>query len=490
LNKAAPAILFVSAPYHCGVVEVAGRWSPLHFCYLADAAAQAGIRPVLYDAMSKMATHDDIRRVLKERRPKYVGLSAITATLPDTLEVARCARAVLPEAVILLGGVHPSFMPEEAFELAPAVDFVIRGEGEVTLRDLLRALEAGSDPAAVPGLAFRRDGAVHRTPTRGHMALDETFRARHELLEWDDYKYFVLPEGRLGAVSTSRGCSHTCTFCSQQKFWAQTWRGRDPKPVAEEIESLYRDFGVRVLLLTDEFPTKERDRWAELLDRVTALRHDDLYLLMETRVDDILRDADLLPAYRKAGIVHIYVGVESGRQARLDLMKKELQADQGREALRLLREQGIVTETSFVLGFPDETPETVANTLQMAFWYDPDFAHFLMITPWPYADLWADLAPRVRERDYRRYNLIDPVVEPEAMALDALDEALITCYRDFYMKRFASLLGERDAFKAHYLKRSMQLIMSSSFIVEKFKRFPLLGAAMEGMMRLAGKPRP
>jgi anaerobic magnesium-protoporphyrin IX monomethyl ester cyclase len=213
-------------------------------------------------------------------------------------------------------------------------------------------------------------------------------------------------------------------------------------------------------------------------------------MLMETRVDDILRDAYLLPAYRKAGIVHIYVGVESGRQARLDLMKKELQADQGREALRLLREQGIVTETSFVLGFPDETPETVANTLQMAFWYDPDFAHFLMITPWPYADLWADLAPRVRERDYRRYNLIDPVVEPEAMALDALDEALITCYRDFYMKRFASLLGERDAFKAHYLKRSMQLIMSSSFIVEKFKRFPLLGAAMEGMMRLAGKPRP
>jgi len=481
-------ILFVSAPYHCGVVEVAGRWAPLHFAYLADAAAQADVSPAIYDAMSKAVTHDDIRRVLTGRRPKYLGLSAITATLPDTLEIARTAREVAPETVILLGGVHPSFMPEEAFERAPEIDFIIRGEGEVTLRDLLRTLEAGGDPAAVPGLAFRRDGAVHLTPVRGHMALDESFRARHDLLEWDDYQYFVLPEGRLGAVSTSRGCSHTCTFCSQQKFWEQTWRGRDPGPVAEEIETLYREFGVRVLLFTDEYPTKDRDRWADLLERITALRHPDLYLLMETRVDDILRDADLLPAYRKAGIVHIYVGVESGRQATLDLMKKELQADQGREALRLLREQGIVTETSFVLGFPDETRDTVKTTLEMAFWYDPDFAHFLMITPWPYADLYADLAPFIRERDYRRYNLIDPVVEPAAMTMDQLDEALIICYRDFYMKRFASLLTERDAFKAQYLRRSMQLIMSSSFIVDKFKRFPLLGAAMEGMMRLKGRP--
>ena len=482
-----PGILFVSAPYHCGVVEVAGRWAPLQFAYLADAAAQAGVRPALYDAMSKMAGHEDIRRVLAERKPKYLGLSAITATLPDTLEIARYAREILPDAVILLGGVHPSFMPEETFEREPAVDFIIRGEGEATLCDLLRTLESGGDPAAVPGLAFRRDGGVHRTAGRGHMALDESFRARHDLLDWDDYQYFVLPEGRLGAVSTSRGCSFTCTFCSQQKFWSQTWRGRDPRPVAEEIEALYREHGARVILFTDEYPTKDRDRWIELLERITALRHGDLHLLMETRVDDILRDADLLPAYRKAGIVHIYVGIESGRQATLDLMKKDLKAGQGREALRLLRAQGIITETSFVLGFPDETPDTVRTTLQTAFWYDPDFAHFLMITPWPYADLYADLAPRIREWDYRRYNLIDPVVEPEAMTRDQLDEALILCYRDFYMKRFASLIGERDAFKAQYLRRSMQLIMSSSFIVDKFKRFPLLGAALEGMMRLKGR---
>ncbi|NIP15992.1 MAG: radical SAM protein, partial [Gemmatimonadetes bacterium] len=83
---------------------------------------------------------------------------------------------------------------------------------------------------------------------------------------WPIYRYFVIPDGRLGAVATSRGCNYVCTFCSQQKFWDRTWRGREPEPVVEEMRRLHDDHGVNVVLLTDEYPTHDPDRWEEILD--------------------------------------------------------------------------------------------------------------------------------------------------------------------------------------------------------------------------------
>ncbi len=476
-------ILFVSTPYHCGVVEVAGRWIPLQFCTLADAADRAGVEPVIYDAMSTMVTHEDIELVLKDMKPDYLGLSSITATLPDTLEVAAAAKRVSPGTRVILGGVHPSFCPEEIFQTSDAVDFIVAGEGEMTLHELLSSLEAETDPSSVPGLVFRSDGNIVKTTPRSFLEDLETYKARYDLLDWEPYKYFAIPGTRLGAISTSRGCSHNCIFCSQQKFWKQTWRPRDPQNVVKELEMLYSRYRVNVVLIGDEYPTSDRDRWIDLLERIRSLNHRDLYLLMETRVDDIVRDADILSLYREAGIVHVYVGVEATRQETLDYIKKDINVEMGREALRLLREHGFISETSFVLGFPDETAETIEATLELAHYYDPDFAHFLTITPWPYADLYNDVKDLIAVTDYRKYNLIDPILKPDAMTLDEVDLALVDCYRKFYARKFGAVMKEKDEFKRQYMIRSMQLIMKSSFIIDKLKRFPVWRARIEKMMK-------
>ena len=476
-------ILFVTAPYHCGVVEVAGRWIPLQFCYLADAALQAGVRPIIYDAMSKMATHRQIAGILKAVKPKYLGLSSITATMPDVLKIASYAKRISPKTKVILGGVHPTFCAQEVFETSPDVDIVVIGEGEQTLKELLTALEKDTDITNVCGIAFRSRDGMTVTPRRCFLPQLEAFQPRFELLNWGDYRYFVIPGSRLGAVSTSRGCNHNCSFCSQQKFWDKTWRFRKPEDVAVEIERLYTKWNVNVILLTDEYPTKNRERWIELLERVKSLRHDDLFLLMETRVDDIVRDEDILPLYRDAGIIHVYVGVEATRQETLDLIHKDVLVDMGRQALSLLKKHGFISETSFVLGFPDETSETIANTLELAKYYDPDFAHFLAITPWPYADIYESLKPYIAVEDYSKYNLIDPIIEPEKMTLDEIDIAMIRCYGEFYGKRFLTVLQEKDEFKRQYMLRSMKLIMKSSFIVEKMKHCPLRMKDMEKIMK-------
>ena len=225
-------------------------------------------------------------------------------------------------------------------------------------------------------------------------------------------------------------------------------------------------YGVNVVLLPDEFPTKDRERWERLMDLLIA---EDLgvYLLMETRPEDIVRDKDILWKYRKAGVIHIYIGVEATDQETLDLIKKDVSVQVGIEAIKLIHEHGIITETSFILGFPHETKETIARTLELSKIYNPDCAHYLALAPWPYAEMYEELKPYVVDFDYRKYNLIDPVIKPENMTIEDIDWAIINCYRSFYMDKLKEVMLLKDPFKKKYMIHSMKLIMNSSFIVDK-----------------------
>ena len=480
-------LLLITPPYHCGVVEVAGRWLPLNLLYLATAARRAGVEVALFDAMSRFEGLEEIAAAIKRHDPDYVGIPSITATVPAVLETARCVKETRPGTKVFVGGVHPTFMAEEMLRDADGnIDFVIRGEGEQTIEELLRTLEEGGDPADVRGLTMAGDfGQFTCTPPRPFLADLEEYPAAFDIVDWSLYRYFVIPNSRLGAISTSRGCDHTCTFCSQQKFWNKSWRARTPDAVVSEIESLYNDHGVNVILISDEYPTGDAERWEEILDRLIALDLP-LYLLMETRAEDIVRDEKILPKYRKAGVIHIYVGLEATDQETLDLISKDLTTDISRNALRLIREHGMLSETSFVLGFPHETEKTIDETLRLAKLFDPDMAHFLCITPWPYADLWDEMKDNVRVFDYASYNLIEPIVEPDAMTIKELDAAIVRCYRDFYMGKMGDFLAYPDEFRRQYMMSSMKLIMKSSFLVEKIGRLAMPAAMMEKLTRKTG----
>jgi anaerobic magnesium-protoporphyrin IX monomethyl ester cyclase len=465
----AKRLLLITPPYHCGVVEVAGRWLPLNMLYIATSARRAGVEVSLFDAMTRFDGMRQIRAVLKREKPDYIGICSITATVPAALKVAKAAREIVPKSKVIVGGVHPTFMAEEFLRSSDgAVDYIVCGEGERTTEELLRALEAGREPEDVPGLAWLdpSGGDLRRTVPRMFSQDLEEYPPAFDIVDWSLYRYFVIPNSRLGAVGTSRGCDHLCTFCSQQKFWERTWRGRRPEAVVAEMEMLYRRHGANVLLIGDEYPTRDAARWEEILDRLIALDLP-LHLLMETRAEDIVRDERILHKYRKAGIVHVYVGLESTEQETLDRIQKELSPETSKASLELLRAHGMLSETSFVLGFPEETQESVERTLALAKRYDPDMAHFLCITPWPYSDLWAQMEDRVRVRDYSKYNLVDPVVAPKKLGLRGLDRAIIRCYMDFYMSKVADFGAYPDAFRRDYMLTSMKLIMKSSFLAKK-----------------------
>jgi len=456
-------VALVTPPYHSGVVETAGSWPNVAFVYLAGALRAAGFDPIIYDAMTLNHDLDDIARELTRINPDVVLTSCYTPSYPDGVRLLRVARDALPGVITGVGGVHSHFMWQEVLAGdGDVVDFVIRGEGELTLPELMRCIVGGGDPATVSGIAFNRDGLPFATPTRAFVHDLDALPTAWDLVDWDIYRFYPLPKTKLAVVSTSRGCDQSCTFCSQQVFWNRSWRARSPENVISEIEMLRDRFGVGVVMFSDETPTLDEKRWHRILDLLID-REVGIDILMETRVDDILRDEALIPRYRQAGINHVYVGVERTDQATLDMFKKNTDVAMGKKALDLLNANDIITETSFVLGLPDDTPETIETTFQLAQHYNPDLAFFLTIAPWPYADIYEDLRPHIVSYDYEDYNLVAPVVRPKTMTTDELMTLVIGCYRRFYLGKLKTV-PSMTKFKRDYFVITMKLLIENSYL--------------------------
>jgi anaerobic magnesium-protoporphyrin IX monomethyl ester cyclase len=457
-----PEILLVTPPYHSGVVESAGSWLPLGLLYVGGALQRAGFGVALYDAMTRFHTLEQVRETLRREKPDAVFVSCITATVLDGAEVCRVAREELPCVLTVMGNTHPTFMYDEVLRNHPEVDVIVRGEGETTAVELMEAWRTKADFNRVPGLAFRQNGRAVATPVRPFAHDLDVFQPAWSLVPWGEYTYRPKPGSTLAVVSSSRGCKQHCSFCSQRLFWKESWRAVSAEKFVGELESLRDRHGVDVAMIADEIPTLDAARWKRILDLLVE-RDVGVTLLLETRVDDILRDAELLPLYRQAGIEHIYVGVESVRQSTLDLFRKDACVEEGKRAIELINAHNIISETSFVMGMPDETAEDMDQTIALASFYDPDMAFFLAITPWPYADLYNDVKEHIAVTDYRKYNLVEPVVKPVSMTLDQVRKQLFRGFREFYggkMQRMPAM----PVWKQTFMRSLMKLLMEHSYL--------------------------
>jgi anaerobic magnesium-protoporphyrin IX monomethyl ester cyclase len=481
-------ILFATPPYSCWGVQTIGNWPPLQLAFLAGAALKAGHEARIFDAMNKKKSYDDIRAQIREFGPDFVMTldylpvtgAISTATVPGGLEVLGIAKEVDPNIVTMIGGPHPTFMYEEILsEDGDKADFVIRGEAEETLVDLMSVTAAGGDPANVKGIAFMRDGEVATTRPRAHIEDLDSLEVAWHLLDWDDYHYNVEPYGRMASVLTSRGCMMGCSFCSQRLFWRGEWRARDPKNAVDEIRHLVETYAVEFVTLIDAYPTRDRERWEKILDLLIEAKLP-VHLLIETRVEDIIRDEDILGKYHDAGIIHVYLGAETSTDEQLASLNKGTTTDQNKQAVDLLKAHDIMIEASFMIGFPNETWETIKKTTAEAIRLNPDIAVFPVITPMPFTPLWDEMYDRIRVWDYSKYNLTTPIVEPYAMSLEDVTIALGRCYMTFYANKMTEILSLPDGFKRRYMLSAMKQMMK-----DYGEHFDFLGIGMAKMSEVA-----
>lgn len=322
---------------------------------------------------------DALTDAVVARAPDAVlfGHSGSSSAQPIISQVATAVADRLPSTRIVYGGVHPTYFWREILAAEPHVHAIVRGEGEETARRLMRAVERGEALDAIPGIAFRRDGAVVGTPPAPVITDLDAYRIGWELIDHRRYSYWGGK--RAVVVQFSRGCPHLCNYCGQRGFWTR-WRHRDPVRLAREIAHLHREHGVEVFNFADENPSAGRKPWRAFLEAL-IVENVSVTLVGSTRADDIVRDADILHLYRQAGFERFLLGMENTDEATLKLIRKGGATTTDREAIRLLRRHGILSMATWVAGFDDQTDADLWRGLKQLVSYDADQIQALYVTP-------------------------------------------------------------------------------------------------------------
>jgi anaerobic magnesium-protoporphyrin IX monomethyl ester cyclase len=446
-------ILMIQPNYHAGGAEIAGNWPPGWVAYIGGALKAAGHTNIRFvDAMTNHIDDDSLEALIRRNEPDVVMATAITPMIYQAQKTLALAKRAAPGCTTILGGIHPTFMYSQVFSEETAVDYIVRGEGEEIIVELAQAIADGTVAAnrrSIRGIAFLEDGKVVATPARPVIANLDSLTPDWSLLEWDKYVYVPL-RTRVAVPNFARGCPFTCRFCSQWKFWRK-YRVRDPKKFVDEIEVLVREHKVGFFILADEEPTIHRKKFVAMCEELIK-RDLPVHWGINTRVTDILRDRELLPMFRRAGLVHVSLGTEAAAQLKLDRFRKETTVEQNKLAIRLIKEAGMVAEAQFIMGLENETPETIEETYKLAQDWKPDMANWNMYTPWPFAELFEELGDRVEVRDYAKYNFVTPIIQPDAMTREQVLKGVLKNYARFYLRKtFLEYPWIRDRFKRRYM---------------------------------------
>ena len=331
--------------------------------YLAAVLRQHGYSVEL----AAFSAADEMDAVLQRAQwiqPRLVGLSIIFQyRAPEFMELAAELRRILPQAHITTGGHFPTFAAADLLRDYPALDSVVRGEGELTLLELMQRLDSPETWRAILGLSFRRDGRIVENPPRPLIAdLDSLpFPSRD-----------TPPQHHLGIgfspIVGSRGCHRDCSFCSIHSFYGASagrlQRFRSVPNLVDEMELLYHDFGVCFFVFNDDewFPPGEArlTRVADL-ERELRRRKLDVIMSIKCRADDVKED--LFRRLLDMGVVRAYVGVESGSDHSLRTLNKRTTVAQNRQALEALHKVGMLADFGLIFFDPDSTIEDIRANL-------------------------------------------------------------------------------------------------------------------------------
>jgi radical SAM superfamily enzyme YgiQ (UPF0313 family) len=363
--------------------------------------------------------------------PGFVCLDSSSTSLGLDLELAKKLRSALGVPVGILGS-QVTYTPVEVFE-GGSVDVVVRGEPEYTVRDTVRRIAAGESLAGVAGISWQAaDGEVIHEPDRDKIRdLDQLPLPARHLLNNDLY-HFPGIDGAITTVKSSRGCPLDCSFCGYTLAQGTRFRFRSPEHVLEELIDLRRNHGLRHVVFRDPIFTTRGSRVREICEGIVR-EGLDLKWQCETAVKVL--DRELLETMARAGCTHISVGVESGNP---EIQKKHcggklLDLDQAQGVFDACREFGIETRAFCMIGFPEETPEMVDQTLRLVERFDPDQVQFCAVTAYPGTPLYQMLSG-TRDFDYAVMTGFSALEGNEHMTARDIEAKIREAYRSFYLR--------------------------------------------------------
>lgn len=316
-----------------------------------------------------------IEKTLTEKMPDLIGVSIFHANRWGGIDIARKAKEIDPRVTVVFGGIGATFLWEHLLTHFEAVDYVVIGEGEATVRELIRLVESGRGQEAetIAGLALRRGNRVIRTAERPPVA---------------DLDSLPIAAGHFTYqhLSLTRGCPANCSFCGSPGFWGRKVRYRSAEHFVKEIELLYKK-GVTFFYISDDTFTLEKDRVIEICREILR-RGICISWAAISRVD--LVNESVLSWMRRAGCIQVSYGVESGSEKIRRALNKRIRIGQVRQAFAWTRKYGIMARAYFIYGCPGETWDTIQETLDLVEQIQPLGAIFYILDIFPGTELYED----------------------------------------------------------------------------------------------------
>ncbi len=424
-------VLLVSPPTTSAVKSVVGATGPpLGLAYLASMIREEhGVRIV--DSLAEDFDHNDVEKIIKRYDPDVIGITSTTSMIPDAYAVAKMAKRINENVKVIMGGPHVTFVPERTFKECPCIDFIVRGEGEITFKELIDALEKNRDPSNILGLSVNLGNKVRNNPPRPLIKdIDTIPMPSYDLLPMEKYQVDGV---RFGTVMTSRGCPFNCAFCSSSLQFGKRWRGHSDSRVIEELRYLYEKYGIREIEFLDDTFTLNRKRAVRIAKQIRE-EGLDISWSSSSRVDTFTDE--LARAMKKGGCHTIYFGIESGSQKTLDFIGKGITPEQSISAVKKAKKHEIRALGAFVIGFPEETREDIEKTIKFSKKVGVDFAQFTIATPYPGTRLWKyALAKRlILTFNWRKYTTLDPVMKLKNFTTQQITKLFHKAYMSFYLR--------------------------------------------------------
>jgi len=406
---------------------------PLGIGYIAAFLKQQGHNVTFLDMTE---SNLELLNKSKVKHADIVGISITTVQLGLAEKIVDLLKKNNHQVKIVAGGIHPSYFKEEFLKNNHNIDFVIYGEGEITMNELCCAMDQKQeDFSGISGLIYRRGEDIMINPPRD-LIFDLNllpFPAR----ELVNYKTYLQPPGlirgvwtvRTANITTSRGCPGRCTFCGVNYLFDKRYRRRTVDNTLAEVDFLVSQYNIDSIYFMDDTFLMNTE-WIEEFCRKLSERNYCLKWSCYGRVDTV--NEKIIQAIKKAGCVQVEYGIESGSIPVLKQIKKNIEVDKIKRAIKLTKENNIRALGSFIFGFPDDNVENLMDSINLAGQLNLDFSTCYFATPYPASELYEQA---VRENRIVEHDLSKWYVRNNKIWKVNLDSAILQIFRNKFLRK-------------------------------------------------------
>lgn len=420
-------ILFIMPNYR---MEEANRfiqriYPPIGLMYIASYLKDLDVDVKIIDAKIENLNNKQLKDRVKEYNPDIVGISVLVcSSIYVCNDIAKMVKRINKDITVVFGGRQPSMMPEKALELEE-VDIIVRGEGEITFRELILK----GSPIDVKGISYKSDGSIIHNPDRELMKSLKNLRyPSRDLVKNNNYTLLGM---KIDTIQTSRGCPHRCRFCTTPVSMKGTWRSRPVDSIITELKIISKNKKITDIIILDDNLTASTKRIEELCSKIIECKKkgemNDFKFYAQIRVDSVLKSPQMIKLMSEAGFWSVLIGIESVNNETLKDMNKRMSFNEVLKAIEILHSYNISVFGSVIIGFDlNATEQEIMKEINYMKKIDVDILVLNLLTPYPGTPIYEDMEHKnlIVTKDWSKYTPFKPVYHTSHLSSKKLQDLL------------------------------------------------------------------